>query len=83
MFTKAYARSTLERALKTFAQALLATLTASGTGLLDSDWVGALSLAGMATVLSVLTSVGSAGIGGDGPSLAGETLEETDGDHRA
>jgi len=80
MFTKAYAVATLERALKTFAQALVATLTASSTGLLDTDWAGALSLAGMATVLSVLTSVASAGVGGSGPSLADEELTGVDGD---
>jgi hypothetical protein len=46
-----------ERALKTFAQALLAAL---GTGALDVihvNWIGALSVAVGATVLSVLTSV--------------------------
>jgi len=84
MFTKAYAVATAERAIKTFAQSFVAYAIASGAvGLFDFAWSDAASVAGLATVLSVLTSVGSAGVGGDGPSLADETLEETDGDHRA
>lgn len=72
MFTAAFWKATAERAIKTFAQALVATLTASATGLLDTDWVGALSTSAMATVLSVLASVASSGLGNAGPSLANE-----------
>ena len=48
-----------ERAAKTFAQSLLAALTLSSTSLdvLHVNWIGDLSLALGATVLSVLTSV--------------------------
>lgn len=67
--------ATAERAVKTAAQAAAAMLVAAGTGLLDTDWVAAASVAGMAAVLSVLTSVGSAGVGVPGPSLAGEVLD--------
>lgn len=49
-----------ERALKTFAQSLAASL-AVGTGLLDIDWLGALGIAGTATLLSVLTSIANPG----------------------
>lgn len=49
-----------ERALKTFAQSLAASL-AVGTGLLDVDWLGALGIAGTATLLSVLTSIANPG----------------------
>lgn len=65
MFTllgPAWIRDALERALKTAAQSLIATL-ALGTGLLGVDWVASLSVAGLATVLSVLSSIASAGVG--------------------
>lgn len=59
MWTKTFALAVLERAVKTFAQAAAALLTASGIGLLDADWLQILSVAGMAAVVSVLTSVGT------------------------
>lgn len=46
------------RAVKTFAQTLGAMLTAAGTGLLDTDWLTSLSVAGMAALLSILTTIG-------------------------
>ena len=46
-----------ERAIKTFAQALLGVIMGGASGLLDVDWVAALSVAGLATVGSVLTSL--------------------------
>lgn len=70
----AFIKATLERAIKTFAQVLAALLVANGTGLLDTDWVSAGSTAGMAALLSILTSVASDRIGADGPSLGGEQL---------
>lgn len=73
MWTKAFWLATLERAVKTFAQALAAVLVASGTGVLDTPWTSAFSVAGMAAVLSLLTSVGSAQFGNNGPSLSTET----------
>lgn len=68
MFTKLFWKDTLERAIKTFAQAFVAVLTASGTGLIDVNWYNALSVAGLATVISVFTSIGSAGVGDEGAS---------------
>jgi hypothetical protein len=70
MFTTYFWKSTLERALKSFAQALLAILGVNQVGVLDVDWMAALSTAAMAGVLSVLTSMASAKIGtSDDPSL--------------
>lgn len=69
MFTKHFAAQLAERAVKTFAQALGAVLVAAGTGILDSDWTAALSTAGMAALLSALTSVGSSRFGDDSPSV--------------
>lgn len=65
MFTGTFWKSTAERAVKTFAQALAAVLAAGPTGLLEVDVVAALSVAGLATVLSVLTSVASSRVGDD------------------
>jgi Putative lactococcus lactis phage r1t holin len=70
MFTYHFWRLAIERAVKTFAQSLLAILSASGVGLFTVPWIAALSTAGLATVLSVLTSVASAPVGAqNSPSL--------------
>jgi Putative lactococcus lactis phage r1t holin len=65
MLTMAFWRDAGERAAKTAAQSLVATL-ALGTGLLDVDWVASVSVAGLATVLSVLSSIASVGVGQPG-----------------
>jgi hypothetical protein len=67
-----------ERALATFAQALLAVLSADGLDLISAPWSAALSTAGLAAVLSVLKSVAANQIGGPGPSLANERLATVD-----
>lgn len=47
-----------ERAIKTFAQTALASLAASQIiGILDVDWIQIFSVAGLAFVLSILTSI--------------------------
>jgi hypothetical protein len=76
MFTVAFWKAAAERALKTFAQAFAAFLVADATGILDIDWVKGASIAGLATLLSVLTSIGSdAMTSTSGPSLTdAETL---------
>ena len=51
----------LERALVTFASALIAAIGTNQVGILDIDWAGAASLAGTAAVLSILTSIVSGG----------------------
>lgn len=45
------------RAIKTFAQSMVSILGASEIGLLEANWTAALSVAAMAAVLSLLTSV--------------------------
>lgn len=55
--TREFWAGTAERAIKTFAQALLGVIMGGASGLLDVDWVAALSVAGLATVGSLLTSV--------------------------
>jgi len=51
-------KDTLERAVRTAAQTEAAVLVADGTGLFTTDWWAGLSTAGMAAVLSLLTSLG-------------------------
>lgn len=91
VFTKRFALSALERATKTFAQTLIALWSVgdAALGLVDVDWKKAASVAGLAAVLSILTSVVSAPVGPDNsPSLVGEPpkqpealLEDEPGDH--
>lgn len=77
--TAAFWQAAGERSAKTFAQTLAALLIADGTGLLDSAWLPRLSAAGMAALISVLTSIGSDAATGDGPSLTGvETIRPGD-----
>lgn len=70
-----FAKATAERAVKTTAQAAVALLTGSVTGLLEIDWVQLASVSGLAGLISILTSIASAPFGGEGPSLTNaETL---------
>lgn len=73
-FSKAFLAAAGERAVKTFAQTLAALLAGSGTGVLSVDWGARLSVALMAALVSLLTSVASGGVGSPGPSLANEGL---------
>jgi hypothetical protein len=77
MWTKQFWVDSAERAIRTFAQALVAILGAGAVNILTIDWIQALSVAAGAALLSVLTSVASSGIGIKGsPSL----LPEASGD---
>ncbi|WP_367134404.1 MULTISPECIES: holin [Streptomyces] len=68
MNTPAFWIATFERVIRTFAQALLGVLGANATGVLDADWAGALSTAGLAAVLALLTAVATSG-GTPGPGI--------------
>lgn len=58
MFTSLFWKDAAERALKTFAQALLALfVVAPQTPILGFDWPSALGLAATAVVISFLTSI--------------------------
>ena len=76
LFSGDFLRATLERAIRSFAASLASLLTASGTGLLDTDWGDKFSVAAMAALVTVLFAVGGGTFGrGDGPSFVGnETL---------
>jgi hypothetical protein len=80
MFTRRFWKALTERAVKTFAESLGAILAGNAVGLLDVDWSGSFSVAGMATLLSVLLSIGSGAVTDGSPSL---TNAEYVPEHRA
>lgn len=57
MFAWSFWNDTLQRALRTFAQTLVALWAGTGVNLWHADWVDALGLAGGAALVSVLMSV--------------------------
>lgn len=69
MTTSAFWKATLERMIRTFAQAVLGAVSADQLGILDVDWGQAAGIGGLAAVLSLLTSVATAGVGPAGPGL--------------
>ena len=69
-----------ERAVKTFAQALVALFVA-GVTVLTIDWVQGLAVAATAALVSVLTSIASYSVGPFlGPSLVDEAVVLPDED---
>ena len=69
-------QATAERAVKTFAQALIALIGTSAMSIIELDWAQMLGVSATAAVVSILTSVASANFGPNyGPSLADETVE--------
>lgn len=63
MWTKLFWRQAAERAIKTFAGTFAAALGAGEMGVIEANWQSAASIAAMATVLSVLGSIASTGVG--------------------
>jgi len=63
MFTKSFVMQLVERAIKTFAQTLVALAGASQMDWLSLDWVQLAATASIAAGLSVLTSIASDKIG--------------------
>lgn len=74
MFTRKFWQNALERAIKTAAQTAVALLLVSTTtGVLDVDWQQTASVAALAAIVSVLTSVAGRDIGKPGdPSLVSD-----------
>ncbi len=82
--TSQFWTDTAERAVKTFAQALLAVLTVQGVSdVLDVDWGRALSVAALATIISVLTSLLSLKLGNSGTASATKAVQPSYGRHAA
>jgi hypothetical protein len=72
--TKQFWTDAAERALKTFAQVLLAYFGADAFDVLNADWGNALSIAAGAVVLSVLTSLLSLKLGNTGTASATDAV---------
>lgn len=66
MWTATFWKTTAERAIRTEAQVLLGFFVVGQTGVLDVDWLQALSVSGIATIASVLTSIVATGVGDKG-----------------
>jgi hypothetical protein len=73
MYSTNFLVAVAERAIKTFAQTLLATIGADAAGVFTASTLDAVTVAAGAALISVLTSFASASTGRTGPSLAGET----------
>lgn len=66
-------KQTIERAIRTAAQALLALWGTQVSGVLDVDWVQAGSVAVLAALSSVLMSIVATGVGDhESPSFVSE-----------
>lgn len=76
MFDQRFWIATAERAIKTFAQALIALIGTQMVNIISLDWPQMLGASATAALISVLTSLVSANFGPNpGPSLADETIE--------
>ena len=73
--TKEFWLASLERAIRTFAQALLALLGTNVASITDVDWGQALGVAALAALASVLLSVGTGAATKTGPSFGPEKLK--------
>ena len=74
IFTLVFWKAAGERSIRTFAQTAGATLAGGGVNLFDVSWEQSLSVGGLSALLSLLTSIGSAGVGPNGPGFF-ETTE--------
>lgn len=86
IWTAAFWKGAAERALKTFLQVFTAVLIVSAgaeavgvsAGIFDVDWVSALSVAALATVLSLGTSLGNADFTAGPPAAEVTPLDTED-----
>jgi len=78
MFTSSFWKSAAERAIKTVAQALIAVLAATTFDWFSADWKAIAGTAATAGVLSLLSSIASAGIADKGtPSIIAGPINAT------
>lgn len=54
---RTWIKAALIRAIKTFAQAMVAQIGAGSIGIVQFDWLAALSVSAMAAILSLFTSI--------------------------
>lgn len=79
LWTFAFWKGAAERALKSFAQALVVFVGAAGVGVLDVDWPTALGVSVAFALASLLTSIGSADFVAGVPAAAGSITMRTTG----
>lgn len=77
--TRVFITDAAERAIKTFAQTLLAYFGADALDVLQANWPNALSVALGAVVLSALTSLLSLKLGNSGTASATDAVVPADG----
>lgn len=70
-----FLKDAAERAVKTFAQTLLAYFGADAFNVLEANWGNGLSVAAGAVALSVLTSLGSFQFGNSGTASLTKAVE--------
>ncbi|SDJ74321.1 holin [Streptomyces indicus] len=70
--------ATTERAVRTFAQTLIAALGLDAADVLALPWGRGLALAGIAAILSVVTSIATGTTGSSGPGIT-ETANTVEG----
>lgn len=75
IFTRAFWLAAIERAAKSAAGSALLVISADQFNVLDADWANLGGFAAGGALISVLMSIGSAGVGNAGPSLATEAID--------
>lgn len=75
MITRDFWLDALERALKTGAQTVVATIGGGAVGIFDLDWVMVGSVAALAMVLSLCTSIASAPLSTKGTASLSSNVE--------
>jgi hypothetical protein len=84
LWNKSFWKATAERAIKSAAQGLVLLIGGDVVfNAFEFDWEVAGGVTLGAAVLSVLTSIGSAAVTGDGPSLTHTEVLKYDAKHRA
>ena len=73
MLNAAFWKAATERAVKTFAQTVVALIGAQQVNIIDLNWPSIAGIAATAAALSVFTSIASSPVGEQGPSLGQET----------
>ena len=79
MQTKEFWITSVERALRTFAQVALGFIVVGTSGVLDTDWQNMLSVAAVASFASILMSIVGTGIGDKGTASLVREHKPTEG----